>query len=175
MARKKEDRQLYPLVNLTGIHLFPTLIVFAAMLPAFYTLTRTASNDVTILIWAAFLVCVTGTWLEFIADEQQRTFKRLHPDRSNFCRSGVWAWSRHPNYLGEVMFWWGIYFFVLASNPAYWWTAIGAVAMTLMFIYISIPMMEKRMIETRPLYMHYQKEVPAFFPAIKKMVSVVHQ
>jgi steroid 5-alpha reductase family enzyme len=46
---------------------------------------------------------------------------------------GLWAYSRHPNYFGEITFWWGIYLFGLAANAAYWWTIIGPASVTLLF------------------------------------------
>lgn len=66
---------------------------------------------------------------------------------------GLWAWSRHPNYFGELLFWFSLLFFGLSVHPSgFWWLAIGAIAMTLMFLLASIPMMEKRSLERRPEY-----------------------
>ncbi len=64
----------------------------------------------------------------------------------------MWAWSRHPNYLGEMGFWWGLYLFGLAANPDWWWTIVGPLAITLMFRFVSLPMIETRMRERRPGY-----------------------
>ena len=53
---------------------------------------------------------------------------------------GLWRFSRHPNYFGELSFWWGLWLFALAADPAWWWTIIGPLAMTAMFLGVSIPM-----------------------------------
>ncbi|GAJ06174.1 unnamed protein product, partial [marine sediment metagenome] len=61
--------------------------------------------------------------------------------------TGLWAYSRHPNYLGEVMFWWGLFLFALAADLSHWWVFVGPLAMTVLFIFVSIPMMDKRNLE----------------------------
>ena len=81
---------------------------------------------------------------------------------------GLWAFSRHPNYLGEIMFWWGIFIFGLASGLHYWWTIIGALSVTLLFTCISIPLMEKRNLLRRPEYASVTKKIPVLFPWFPK-------
>jgi steroid 5-alpha reductase family enzyme len=77
---------------------------------------------------------------------------------------GLWRYSRHPNYFGEVSFWWGLYFFGLAANASYWWTIAGPIAITLLFLFISIPMMDKRSKERRPEYAEHMKKISALVP-----------
>jgi steroid 5-alpha reductase family enzyme len=81
---------------------------------------------------------------------------------------GLWAYSRHPNYFGEVMFWWGLFFFGLAADPGYWWTLIGPVLITALFIFISIPLMEKRSLEKREGYEEIRQKIPALIPWFPK-------
>ena len=78
--------------------------------------------------------------------------------------TGLWAYSRHPNYLGEILFWWGLYLFALAAYPAAWWTIFGPLSITLLFVFISIPMIEKRHIERRPDYPAYLDRTPMIMP-----------
>lgn len=165
---KEKSGWLYPLVNFFGIHLFPTVIVFICLLPVYFAVEEPLW-DLRFLDVVAFMVCITAVIIEFVADEQQRTFRRERTREVYFCQSGLWSYSRHPNYFGEVLFWWGIYLYVLAANPAYWWTLIGAVAMTLMFCYVSIPMMEKHLLAKYPDYIYYQESVPALIPWYKKI------
>ena len=82
---------------------------------------------------------------------------------------GLWAYSRHPNYFGEIMFWWGIFFFGLAADFHYWWTIIGPVSVTLLFTVISIPLMEKRNLERRPDYAKVRESIPVLIPWFPKM------
>ena len=79
--------------------------------------------------------------------------------------SGLWAWSRHPNYFGEVAFWWSLALFAIAGAPGdWWWLVLGAIAMTVMFQAASIPMMEKRSLERRPGYQDVIDRVPMLLP-----------
>jgi steroid 5-alpha reductase family enzyme len=82
---------------------------------------------------------------------------------------GLWAYSRHPNYFGEVMFWWGLFLFGLAADLGYWWTIIGPILITFLFAFISIPLMEKRSLERRPGYREITRIIPTFFPRFPKM------
>ncbi|MDD5017054.1 MAG: DUF1295 domain-containing protein, partial [Eubacteriales bacterium] len=71
--------------------------------------------------------------------------------------SGLWRYSRHPNYLGEVLFWWGVWVIQMSVLPALWWTIFAPTAMTLLFLFISIPMMEKRLLASKEGYAAYKK------------------
>ncbi len=78
---------------------------------------------------------------------------------------GLWAWSRHPNYFGEVSFWFSLAFFGISGAPEdWWWLILGALAMLAMFEFASIPMMEKRSLERRPSYQQIIDTVPRLFP-----------
>ena len=82
--------------------------------------------------------------------------------------SGVWSWSRHPNYLGEMGFWWGLWLFAMAASPSHWWTAIGPLTITLMFRTISLPMIEKRMLERRPRYAELIERSSMVIPRLRR-------
>jgi steroid 5-alpha reductase family enzyme len=78
---------------------------------------------------------------------------------------GLWGWSRHPNYFGEVSFWVSLALFGLAADPdTWWWIFVGAAAMYVMFQGASIPMMEKRSLDRRPTYQEVIDRVPRFVP-----------
>lgn len=153
----------FPLVNFFGIHLFPTTIVFLCMLPAYFAV-RQQAYEAGVLDVIAFMICIIATLIELVADEQQRNFRSERKDERDFCTIGLWRYSRHPNYFGEVLFWWGIYLFVLAANASFWWTIIGPVLMTMMFIFISIPMMEEHMLHKNPEYAKYQRYISMLVP-----------
>ena len=102
--------------------------------------------------------------LETVADQQMRAFARTKAPGDIMDR-GVWAWSRHPNYLGELGFWWGLFLFGVAADPAaWWWTLSGPLAMTCMFLFASIPLLDGRSVERRPGYAEYMQRVPALLP-----------
>lgn len=150
-------------VDLMGIHVFPTLQVFAGMLPVYVVLTR-ASEDVGWLDYVAVAVGIGATVLEYAADVQMYRFARTkQPGQA--MTSGLWGWSRHPNYVGEFLFWFSLGLFGLAANPGdWWWVFVGALGMYAMFQGASIPMMEQRSLERRPSYQAVIDTVPRFFP-----------
>ncbi len=97
-------------------------------------------------------------------------FRATGPAPEALLRTGVWSRSRHPNYLGEMGFWWGLWLFSLAAAPSvtdYWWTIAGPVAITLMFRFVSLPMIETRMRERRPDYEQYAATTPMVIPTLR--------
>lgn len=151
------------LADLFGIHLFPTLQVFVGMLPVYIAVTRPGDGWVW-LTWLAFAVGMAAVTLELVADAQMRRF--VAEGRSGAVMDrGLWAWSRHPNYLGEVGFWFSLALFGIAASPSdAWWLLIGVVVMVAMFLGASIPMMEKRSLERRPQYQQVIDRVPRLVP-----------
>ncbi len=155
-----DNPKLYFLTNLFGINLVPTLFVFAALVPAYLT-TAEAPGALNVLTFIGAAVCLGAPLLQLISDAQLRRF-RLEPSHKGLSiGSGLWKYSRHPNYLGEVSFWWGAWLIQLSVLPALWWTAAGPVLMTTLFLFISIPMMEKRLLASRADYADYRRRTSA--------------
>ena len=115
---------------------------------------------------ATALVAGGAAVLCFAADEQLRRFRRLHG--KGVLSKGLWAISRHPNYLGEIMFWFGLWFFAIGAGRNWWWTGVGAVAMLLMFLFVSIPWMERKILRTRPEYKDIVRSVSRLIPIPRK-------
>ncbi len=155
---------LYPLVNFSGIHLFPTILVFMGCLPLWYV--GTSQRELGWLDAIAALVTFGAVLIEAVADAQKRAFQRESSSPQEVCERGLWSWSRHPNYLGEIGFWLGLFLFGLAADPTAWWTGVGAAAMLLLFVFISIPMLEKRQIERRAGYRDYTRRVGMLLPKL---------
>lgn len=152
----------YWVTSFFGLHLFPTLQVFlgcAALAPA----VAFGTNAVSPLDLVALVVAGGAVVIELVADEQMRAFARTKQP-GEICEVGMWAWSRHPNYFGELSFWWGLWLFGLAADPAWWWTIVGPLAMTGMFVFASIPMIDQRGVERRPGYAEHMARVPALIP-----------
>ena len=158
---KENAGRLEALVDLMGIHVFPTLQVFAGMLPV-YVVTRNG-RDLGWLDAIALVVGLGAVALETVADVQMHRFGRTKQPGEVMDR-GLWSWSRHPNYFGEFAFWLSLGLFGLAASPSDWWALVGAVAMLAMFLGASIPMMEKRSLERRPAYQDVVDRVPLFVP-----------
>lgn len=150
----------YWIISFAGIHFFPTVIVFAGLLPVYAALTS-APGPIGIFDVIAGMVTIHAIVLETAADEQLRRFSKSNDIPGRFLRSGLWKYSRHPNYLGEVTFWFGLFIFSLACSEFRWWYLAGPVCMVLLFRFISIPMIEKRMVERKKGYSEYVRATSA--------------
>jgi steroid 5-alpha reductase family enzyme len=113
-------------------------------------------------------IILTGIaiWLETKADKELHYYVEQNPEGGKTINTGLWAISRHPNYLGEITFWWGLYLFALAANPSFWWVIFGPLTITCMFVFISIPMIEKRLMERKTGYNEYREKVPVLIPCL---------
>ena len=161
---REKNGKLYWLVNLSGIHLFPTALVFLGCLPLYAIISDSAADISMPLMILAIAVTAFAVWLEGMADWQRRT--RFKHTGGPVYRKGLWAVSRHPNYLGEILFWVGLFIAAMAHSPEYYWTGLGALGMILLFVFISIPMMEKRQLPKEG-YREYQREVAVLIPGIR--------
>lgn len=161
--RKRSGRFYWP-VSLLGIHMFPTLIVFAGCLPI-YVIATQGERPFGALDLLATAVTGAAIWIEAAADAQLRRFaRRSDRKQEEIMASGLWAYSRHPNYFGEMLFWWGLYLFALAAAPDRAWTFAGALAITVMFHVVSLRLMEGRMLERRPQFAQHVRRTSAFVP-----------
>jgi len=154
---------LAPLIDFFGVHLVPTLQVFLGLLPVYavYCLGYRPFNWLDVL---AVLVTGGAITLQMLADFQLHRFIANRREGEHLA-TGLWALSRHPNYLGELGFWLGLFLFGVAAMPSGWyWQVTGIAAMIVMFLFASIPMMEKRSLERRPGYAEVIASVPMLLP-----------
>lgn len=134
---------------------------------SFIKLSVQNNNQITPLVILGTLVWVVGFFFESVGDYQLEKFKKNKSNKGKIMRKGVWAYTRHPNYFGEVAQWWGI-FIIALNNLANWWTLISPLTITLLILGVSgIPMLEKKY-EGNKSYEKYKKETNAFFPGPKK-------
>lgn len=156
----------YWLVSLFGLHLFPTVLVLAASYAAYLAIASTLPLQA--LDAAAFAVTAGAIAVEATADQQLHAFRRHNTDPDRILDTGLWRYARHPNYFGETTFWWGLALFALAAldaNPRLWWpAAIGPAAITAMFLFISIPMIDAHMLARHPRYEDHLKHTSSLLP-----------
>lgn len=157
---RKKTKAFYPLVSFLGIQLLPTLIVFAAALPMEAVLMSTEAFKLSDIIGG--MLMLSGILLEIFADIQMHGFRKNPDNKGNVIDLGLWKYSRHPNYLGEITFWWGVYVLSVATHPPTYYIS-GAIIVSLLFLFISIPMMEKRM-KNRNGFADYKKRTPVLIP-----------
>jgi steroid 5-alpha reductase family enzyme len=158
------------LADFSAIHLFPTVIVFAACLPIYAAVAMDA-RPLNALDYLAAAVTLIAILIELVSDIQLHRFL-THRKPGEIMKTGLWALSRHPNYFGEWLFWAGLALFGLAAVPsAWWWVLPGAIAMLVMFLVASIPMIDKRSVERRPEYQAHMARVSGFVPWFPKHSS----
>jgi steroid 5-alpha reductase family enzyme len=148
---RQRTGHLYWPASLVSIHLLPTAWVFLGLLgpwPALGTEGR-SPGAVDVL---ALAVTAMGISIEAISDRQLRRFLRTRHDSSALLETGLWRLSRHPNYFGEICFWWGLWLFGVAAEPRWAWSAVGPVSITLLFVLVSIPWMDRRMLSRHPAW-----------------------
>ena len=137
---KEKTGALYPFVNFFGIHLVPTLVVYACTLPAVYVIQASPTFSAWSLIGLS--ISVFAVILQGVADIQMHKYRKNRT--TPFIRTGLWKYSRHPNYLGEICMWWGVASYALGVLGFQWYLVVGAFANTLLFLCISIPLADGR-------------------------------
>ena len=151
-------------ISFAGIHFFPTVIVFAG-LAALYPAIVHAGRPLGVLDLLALFVGIAGIAFEWIADDQLRAFTTGPRQPGETLRTGLWRYSRHPNYLGEILVWWSFFRFGWAADPAWAQLAVLApLAITAMFLFVSIPLIEKRSLDRRSNYQQVIDETPMLLP-----------
>lgn len=161
---QEKTEKWYLMVNFLGIHMFPTLLVWIACIPLAYIFT--SNEPFTWLNWAGVVVASSGILIEAISDNQLRKFRKSAA-KNEVLTSGIWSKIRHPNYFGEIIFWWGLYVMSINSFTP-WYISAGALGITLLFVFISVPMIDKHMLQKRPSYAGYMLKVGGLVIKFKK-------
>ena len=113
-------------------------------------------------------VWLAGLLFESIGDWQLARFRSQPENEGNVLSSGLWRYTRHPNYFGDFLVWWGLYAAALGAG-APWWTAIGPAVMSVFLMRISgVTLLEKSLRSRKPEYEDYMQRTNAFFPGPPK-------
>ena len=159
---KEKTGIFYPVINFVGIHMVPTLVVYGCILPAVWAVI----NGVNVNFGSVLFLCLAlgAATMQGIADVQMHKFRKNR--NASFIRIGLWKYSRHPNYLGEILMWWGVALSVICAAPNAWYLAVGALANTVLFFAVSIPMADGRQ-SRKEGFAEYKKQTRMLLP-IKK-------
>ena len=163
---KESTGVFYPLVDLFGIQLAPTLMVFFGCLP-FYWLSSSTQTNWQFIDYLWVLIGFSGVYLEMRADNVLRDFKLTNTQPGKVLDYDVWGLCRHPNYLGELSFWFviGSAGFLGTKDPLVW---IGFVVMLALFVFYSVPALDKKLMESKTDYEEYKKSVWSLIPIKKR-------
>jgi steroid 5-alpha reductase family enzyme len=116
------------------------------------------------LDYAGIAVAAVALVFESLADFQLSAFRADPVSKGKVMDRGLWGWSRHPNYFGEALMWWG-YFAIGFGASHQWWLILSPVLITFLLLQVSgVTLMEEKMDERRPGYAGYRRRVSAFIP-----------
>ena len=161
---KENTGVFYPIINFVGIHMVPTLVVYGCILPAVYAIREGLTANVLSVI--CLCVSLGAAVMQGIADIQMHKFRKNRD--GVFIRRGLWKYSRHPNYLGEILMWWGVGLSVVFAAPNAWYLATGAMANTVLFLAVSIPMADGRQ-SRKEGFAEYKRDTRMLLPIKKKL------
>ncbi len=160
--REKPGRNfaLFSLVVIFGLQ---GAIMWVVSLPL--QIMPTLDGHFTSLTPVGWLLWLIGISFEAIGDYQLASFKSDPNNKGKVLDKGLWHYTRHPNYFGDFLVWWGYYVLVLSADPSAWWTIIGPALMTFCLLWFSgVAHLEKRIQTRRPEYADYIRRTSSFFP-----------
>ena len=163
--RKRLSPLPFQLISFFGLHFVPTVVVYGGMVSALYAMRE---ERFALLSLAGVVIMLAAVALEHVSDWTIHRFLREHGQEKRTCNVSVWSRSRHPNYLGEMLFWTGMYVYFVALCPQIWYKGLGFPSIIALFLLVSIPMMEKHNLERRPDYARYRERTPMLVPLPKR-------
>lgn len=144
------------------IYVVQAVLAFLISLPVLLANLDT-DNGASLLIFVGFAVWLFGYGFEVIADKQLKDFVTNPKNKGKLMTKGLWQYSRHPNYFGEITLWWGIFAMSFAVTGL-WWTVIGPITITLLILFVSgIPLSERRF-AGRPGWDAYKAKTSVLIP-----------
>jgi steroid 5-alpha reductase family enzyme len=164
----RENNQ--PNFEFKSLYIVFLLQAFLAVIVALPLMSIFGSNrEINILDYIALALWLTGMFFETVGDLQLSRFKASIRNQGKVLDSGLWRYSRHPNYFGEFCIWWA--FFLFAAASGYWWSIVSPILMTILLLKVSgVSLLESTIAERRPEYASYCRSTNAFFPWFPKNI-----
>lgn len=150
-------RSLFTVFALQGVLMWLVAVPFMA------AIGERGNVDYPLLTLAALIAALLGIIIETIADSQLKRFRRT-AQKGEVLRKGLWAYTRHPNYFGDTLFWWGIWGAVVSISPHLWWTAFAPALMNFLLVNISGAALLERELRKKENYADYQENTSRFIP-----------
>lgn len=160
--RQEWGRRTFRLRSFLQVFLLQGLLILIISLPVTWSIVQNGP-PLNLLDAVGLCLWLTGLFFEAVGDYQLLRFKKNPENKGRIMKSGLWHYTRHPNYFGEVLLWWGI-FLICLSVPLGWWTVIGPLTLTWLILRVSgAPMLEKKFADD-PEYAEYIRTTSVFFP-----------
>jgi steroid 5-alpha reductase family enzyme len=145
------------------------LSVWIIMLPTIFVLTTTSDRGCNIITFIGLMIFLFGLVIETVADWQKFVFKNKKSNRDKLITDGIWKYSRHPNYFGEMTLWWGIFIFstnFMTKDDS--WLVVGPLFISFLLMFVSgIPLLEKKYdvkYKKNKKYRDYRKKTSLLIP-----------
>ncbi|CAI8383704.1 MAG: Uncharacterised protein [Flavobacterium sp. SCGC AAA160-P02] len=170
--RYQEFRKHYGAKNYWWFSLFQVFflqgfLILIVSLPLFGSFSNTTSNELNLLDYFALFTWIIGFLFESIGDYQLTKFKKNPINKGKILNTGLWRFTRHPNYFGDATVWFSFGLFSIASGG--YWHIIGSLIMIFLIVKISgVAMLERSLIKTKLSYKEYIETTNAFFPWFPK-------
>jgi steroid 5-alpha reductase family enzyme len=169
MRRKAGAR--FPQISFFSVFSLQAALVLVISTPIVLVTSSASRDPLGWLDALATVLMLMGISLESVADLQLRSFLRSSGNRGKVLDKGLWRYSRHPNYFGDAVVWWGLGTFGLASGS--WGGLLGPAVMTFLLLRVSgVSLLEKSIGRRRPEYAQYVATTSAFFPLPKRRTRV---
>lgn len=157
----------FPWVSLFTVFLLQGIIMWVVSLPIQLGIAGSEGN-ISILTLVGIAVWAIGLFFESVGDWQLARFKSNPGNRGVVLDTGLWRYTRHPNYFGDFLVWWGLYLTAF-SLGAPWWTVVGPAMMSYFLMRVSgVTLLEKNLVITKPAYADYVSHTNAFFPGLPR-------
>lgn len=142
---------------------FQSILAIAVTLPVINTIIFTKSMS-NVFLFFGLLIWAFGFMFEVISDLELKRFLRDKQNKGKIMQAGLWAYSRHPNYFGEIVLWWGIYIISIQANIFSIINLIGPITITLLIVFVSgIPPLERKYKDNKE-YQSYARKVSILIP-----------
>lgn len=150
--------------------MFQAFLAWVISMPLWVALT--VPYEYTMFDMLAVTLWMIGMIFESVGDWQLARFKTNPANRGKVMNRGLWRFTRHPNYFGECLIWWGFFLFVIPTSV--WWSVVSPVLLTFLLLKFSgVTMLEKTIVERRPAYREYIATTNAFIPGPPKRTKTV--
>lgn len=161
---RKHYGNRFALVSLFTVFAFQGLLMWVISLPLQVAEISPLPARLTWLDYLGAAIWATGFFFEAVGDWQLAQFKSDPANQGHVMDRGLWAYTRHPNYFGDALLWWGLFLIALAT-PAGIWTVFSPLIMTTLLMKVSgVALLEKTLVKTKPEYQDYVRRTCPFFP-----------
>lgn len=164
VAMRRHYGERFWVISLGTVFVLQGVLMWVVSLPVQWAILSARPTQLTWLDAAAVTMCAAGLCLEAVGDYQLARFKADPENSAAVMDRGLWRYSRHPNYFGDCVFWWGIFLFAL-TTPGGAMTIIGPLLMTILLLRVSgVTLLERTIGRRRPAYAAYVARTSAFIP-----------